>query len=240
MKKIITLVLAIALLMTSIVAIAETKATPNINSFATMTTKYNEGAGIITIKLSKPVDRLLVKWAEKGAEPEELAVGEDGVATALTWGHKYMPGTKQIYNTSADRVKTTYTTDEEFLGYDVKTSEKVYKSTTTKKIEKGNWITVKEGPARPLTYGDVDKQIAAYKAQYKYDNYEIVAPQKVTLNGVETEYPGYIKGTSESVLQTVLATPADTAYMTVQGEWAVYYNREGKIVGIEAYEEGMF
>ena len=239
MKKIITLVLAIALLMTSIVAIAETKATPNINSFATMTTKYNEGAGIITIKLSKPVDHLYVVWNDKSGN-EELAVGEDGVATALTWGHKYMPGTKQVYNTWTPREKTTYKTDEEFLGYDVKTSEKVYKSTTVKTTEKGNWVTVKEGPARPLSYGDVDKQIAAYKAQYKYDNYEIVEPQKVTVNGVVTEYPGYIKGTSESKLQTVIATPADTAYITVQGEFAVYYNRVGKIVGIEAYEEGMF
>ncbi|MBQ7655330.1 MAG: hypothetical protein IJI53_05555, partial [Clostridia bacterium] len=77
MKKIVTLVLAIALLMTSVVAIAETHATPNINSFATMKVKYDESNRIYTITLSKPVDRLLIKWAEKGAEPEELAVGED-------------------------------------------------------------------------------------------------------------------------------------------------------------------
>ena len=91
MKKIITLVLALALVLTSVVAIAEAveapaapKGAPNVNSFATMKTKYNEKNHIITITLSKPVDRLLVKWAEKGAEPEELAVGEDLKATALT------------------------------------------------------------------------------------------------------------------------------------------------------------
>ena len=67
MKKVITLVLAIALLLTSVVALAD--GTPNINSFAKMTTKTSEGNGVITITLTKPVDRLLVNWAEKGAEP---------------------------------------------------------------------------------------------------------------------------------------------------------------------------
>ena len=79
MKKIITLVLAVALLMTSVMAFAETKGTPNINSFAKMTTKTDEAAGIITITMSKMVDRLLVNWVNKGAEPEELAY----VVTAL-------------------------------------------------------------------------------------------------------------------------------------------------------------
>ena len=36
--------------------------------------------------------------------------------------------------------------------------------------------------------------------------------------------------------QTVVATPDQTAFMTVQGDWAVYYNRSGKIVGIELFE----
>ena len=121
MKKIITLVLALALVLTSVVAIAETHATPNINTFATMKTKYNEKAGVITITLSKPVDRLLVKWAEKGAEPEELAVDENLQATALTWGHKYMPGTTQYYATWVDvNQKVTY--DATVLGYDVENS----------------------------------------------------------------------------------------------------------------------
>ncbi len=49
MKKVITLVLAIALVLTSVVAIAETHATPNVNSFATMKTKYDEKNHIITM-----------------------------------------------------------------------------------------------------------------------------------------------------------------------------------------------
>ena len=41
------------------------------------------------------------------------------------------------------------------------------------------------------------------------------------------------------IFSTVIATAGDVAFMTVQGEWAVYYNRAGKIVGIE-YFEGQF
>ena len=64
---------------------------------------------------------------------------------------------------------------------------------------------------------------------------------KVPLDRVN---PGYIQGVSVKTevnkkLGTVIATPAQTAYMTVQGEWAVYYNRAGKIVGIE-YFDGQF
>lgn len=112
MKKIVTLVLAIALLMTSVVAIAETKATPNINTFAKMTTKFIEGSATqakrYEIKLSKPVTKLWVLWAEKGAEPEELAVDENLSATALAVEHKYMPGIKQSIGTA----RKSFTTKE--------------------------------------------------------------------------------------------------------------------------------
>jgi hypothetical protein len=60
---------------------------------------------------------------------------------------------------------------------------------------------------------------------------------------------GYIQGFSVTVEQntkidlptapvvsTVSATPLQTAFMTVQGEWAVYYNRAGRIVGIEKFD----
>lgn len=107
MKKIVTLVLAIALLMTSVVAIAESKAIPNINTFAKMTTKFIEGsdreAKRYEIKLSKPVDKLWILWAEKGAEPDELAVDENLCATALAVEHKYMPGIKQSIGTSSKK-----------------------------------------------------------------------------------------------------------------------------------------
>jgi len=270
MKKIITLVLALALVLTSVVAIAEAveapaapKGTPNVNSFATMKTKYNEGAGVITITLSKPVDRLLVNWAEKGAEPEELAVGEDLKATALTWGHKYMPGTEQKYVTEIDGVtlnnKNTVSYTAQVIGYDIPSSEVVYKTGSKKSpsymngntvafVYEANFPKVELLPygtgkgESPLTVSD---QIASYKSQYPGLNYDIVLPHSYTPvgGGKTVTVNGYIQlesiitnGIDPESIQAVEATPAQTAYMTVQGEWAVYYNRAGKIVGIELFD----
>ena len=130
MKKVITLVLAIALVLTSVVALAD--GTPNINSFATMKVKYHElksepwGAPAYwEITLSKPVDRLLINWSGKGEEPEELAVDENLKATALKGSHKYMPGTSQYYATWVS-VNHKVVMDEVYLGKDICSSEEVY------------------------------------------------------------------------------------------------------------------
>lgn len=260
MKKVITLVLALALVLTSVVAIAESveapaapKGTPNINTFATMKTKYNEGAGVITITLSKPVDRLLVKWAEKGAEPEELAVDENLQATALTWGHKYMPGTTQYYATWVDvNQKVTY--DATVLGYDVENSETVYNIKDKFSGHEDHlafeyqyvYPEVELDPDAPIS---IEDQIASYKAEFvgADEDYIIVLPfEYVDATGKTIKVNGSIKladetfdGIDPKSIQTVIATPGQTAFMTVQGEWAVYYNRAGKIVGIE-YFDGQF
>jgi dipeptidyl aminopeptidase/acylaminoacyl peptidase len=258
MKKVITLVLAIALVLSSVVALAA--GTPNINSFATMKVKYvgakfgnqnwNKNANYYLITLSKPVDRLLVKWAEKGAEPEELAVGEDLTATAIAWGHKYMPGTSQYYATWVS-VNNLEVYDEVILGYDVETSEAVY--TSWLDSSSGSALALEYetvGPERelvPETNRSIADQIADYKAAYPgnddYD-YIIVEPvQYVDEDGNTVWSYGYIMldciedGLNVSVVN---ATPDQTAFMTVQGEWAVYYNRHGDIVGVEPFVDGMF
>ena len=315
MKKVITLVLAIALVLTSVVAIAETveapaapKGTPNINSFAKMTTKYNESAGYITITLKGgKVDRLLVKWAEKGAEPEELAIDENGVATALTWGHKYMPGTEQKLGTSTIKDSSEVIRDEKptmIPATDVKASEWVYKAKTeeskgsrdnpayflqtTTKSEKNRiyayTVTNEDGEdeviyeldffdeaghSKYITADNID-YLAWYYEEYVnpgFDSYEVEKPSKVIVTKKGTDkfgnpiteevdvkkykdnkYPIYEEGSIQGVtvktevnkkLGTVIATPAQAAFYTVQGEWAVYYNRAGKIVGIE-YFDGQF
>lgn len=251
MKKIITLVLALALVLTSVVAIAEAveapaapKGTPNVKSFATMKTKYDERNHIITITLSKPVDRLLVKWAEKGAEPEELAVDENLQATALTWGHKYMPGTTQYYATWVS-VNRLVVKDEVYLGKDICKSEDVYKSYDKKVSGKELAFEYRtEYPIRELdskTCPDVSQEIAKYKRDYPTVDgyYDILIPY---IDEFNVYHPGYIQlieeydGIDPKSIQTVIATPDQTAYMTVQGEWAVYYNRAGKIVGIELFD----
>ena len=250
MKKVITLVLAIALLLTSVVALAD--GTPNINSFAKMKVKYvgakfgnqnwNTGANYYEITLTKPVDRLLIKWAEKGAEPEELQVDDNLQATAIAWGHKYMPGTTQSYNRSVkwSTGLTVNTYEEDFVGYDVKTSERIYAKkapTTTTEANKIGTKTV--GPKRELTdMNTYKKEIASYMALYGLTSADcvIVEPIEVDKDGAKIVVPGYIKGAKTTPISTVSATAGQTAFMTVQGEWAVYYNRAGNIVGIEKFD----
>ncbi|MBR5109291.1 MAG: hypothetical protein IK099_03765 [Clostridia bacterium] len=270
MKKIITLVLAVAMLMTSVVALAETHATPNISTFATMKTKTNEGAHTITITLSKPVDRLLVNWAEKGAEPEELAVDENLKAVALTWGHKYMPGTTQYYATAwADEIQEL---TEGVIGYEPDTSEAIY-------ALDGNVVVIKEvkfgttvsnpgvptkrvyinGPERVFTGEAAEKfvnadgtlkttewnaAIKAYMDQYGFTAKEMITVEPyydtegnlvASIQGLDS-CPDVVRNPN---FQTVIANRSQRAFFTVQGEWAVYYNRYGQIVGIE-YFEGQF
>ena len=266
MKKVVTLVLAIALVLTSVVALAD--GTPNINSFATMKVKYHElksepwGAPAYwEITLSKPVDRLLINWSGKGEEPEELAVDENLKATALRGSHKYMPGTEQEYVTEIDGVtlnnKNTTNFSATVLGYDVASSEVVYRTSEsyspsymyTNKVGtvafeyEYNYPTVVLDPDAPIS---VDDQIDSYKNLYPgFDwEYTIVRPYTyVTSSGVTISVKGSIvkdsdvlDGIDPESIQAVKATPLQTAFMTVQGEWAVYYNRAGRIVGIEKFD----
>ena len=285
MKKIAALVLAIALLMTSVVAIAETHATPNISSFATMKVKYDESNRIYTITLSKPVDRLLIKWAEKGAEPEELAVGEDLQATAIAWGHKYMPGTTQRLGTSTFKVgkgdgEVYYNDETSEWAYSYsdttgnKPSSPVYFRETTTTGPKMNvyaWgnngnnapkgytlEVVIDGELQWWDFDTLEELEFAYNQYtgFQYGTLDLVAPKSIVSKGTgkdnfgnkTDELIGYKDGTiqgknvsrsTNTKLGTVVATPAQTAFMTVQGDWAVYYNRAGKIVGIE-YFDGQF
>ncbi len=287
MKKIFALILAIALLMTSVAAFAESveaekpKGTPNINTFATMKVKYIGGKFNSTtphlgtdnyylITLSKPVDRLLINWTEKGAEPEELAVDENLQATAIAWGHKYMPGTTQSYATwGGDK---TIEDDEWFRGYDLGTSEKIF---TEEKASTAWWWffnddTCDNDPPQYYVWTKSPKRVISalecldengefdeyaydnlvwdYLLQYsdedlsnvKKDSLEIVRPR---VNARGNLIDGSIQFTYKChtnvvnpYFQTVVATPDQTAFMTVQNGWAVYYNRAGKIVGIELFE----
>ena len=252
MKKVITLVLAIALVLTSVVALAD--GTPNINSFATMKVKYHElksepwGAPAYwEITLSKPVDRLLINWSGKGEEPEELAVDENLKATALKGSHKYMPGTSQYYATWVS-VNHKVVMDEVYLGKDICSSEEVYRDYVVS--ESGKDAAFKHEHLYPVrildseTCPDVNAEIEKYKSDYPtlWGYYDIQKPTVITVDGKDVVVPGSIQlieeydGINPKSIQTVNATPLQTAFMTVQGEWAVYYNRAGRIVGIEKFE----
>ena len=239
------------------------------------------------ITLSKPVDRLLINWAEKGAEPEELAVDENLKATALKGNHKYMPGTTQsrkalpVAPEAPDPTVAHDTVEKDWV--EVKPSEWVYKTVKTTEEKRNNPVNYVETTTKeskwyyPKGYEYTDKDwefiVEAYKLQYPSDDYEIVRPGPVTKTvevkdkfgnvstkqepvknerGVVLYHDGYIQGISVKteknekvdlpvapeapVVSTVDANPLQTAFMTVQGEWAVYYNRAGRIVGIEKFD----
>ena len=244
MRKITALVLAIILVLTSVMAVADTQATPNITTFATMKTKYNERRHTITITLSKDVDRLLVNWAEIGAEPEELLVNEDLKATALTWNHKYMPGTTQYFATWETDVNKEL--KEKYKGTDKVTKKRIYEANGYKMTgDKSGpvWSVTEVGPVRSLEYGKADSQIDEYKAYYGFDEYNIVMPyQYLNEKGKKVTVKGSLQGRRNPYnvvnpdFQTVIATPVQIASMTEQDGWAVYYNRAGKIVGIEFFD----
>ncbi len=292
MKKIITLVLAIALVLTSIVAFAEDveapaapKGTPNINSFATLTVKYHEmkaepwgGPAYWEITLSKPVDRLLINWTGKGEEPEELAVDENLTATALRGTHKYMPGTTQSYKAKPVAPAPKVAQDTLQKGWvEVEPSQYAYRIVNGYNGKRDGVVNIVETTTKEQKWvlkawdlDNIDYIIHLYKEEYPAANYEIVLPKLVTKTVVgkdkfgnvkEYEQPvldfhgnkvytdGYIQGytvtTEENPdapiptaprISTVAATPVQTAFMTVQDGWAVYYNRAGRIVGIEVFE----
>ena len=148
--------------------------------------------------------------------------------------------------------KVTY--DATVLGYDVENSETVYNIKDKFSGHEDHlafeyqyvYPEVVLDPNAPIS---IEDQIASYKAEFvgADEDYIIVLPfEYVDATGKTIKVNGSIKladetfdGIDPKSIQTVIATPGQTAFMTVQGEWAVYYNRAGKIVGIE-YFDGQF
>ena len=146
--------------------------------------------------------------------------------------------------------------DEDYLGKDICTSEDVYKDYVV--AESGKTLAFEHEhlfPVRILdseTCPDVNAEIDKYMRDYPiaYDEngdplgyYDIQKPTVVKdADGNDVVVPGYIQliekydGIDPESIQTVIATPDQAAFLTVQGEWAVYYNRAGKIVGIELFD----
>ena len=116
MKKLITMLLALAMACTSAAALADVYVpkhiseydglpyTPALSTFAAMRTKrerktywenqvyHDDYEDIVTIYLSKPVDSLIANWLGYMEEPEELEVSDELTATLDISGHKYQVG----------------------------------------------------------------------------------------------------------------------------------------------------
>ena len=105
MKKILTILLILALSMAVSVSLGEGKldvpkdardyadiADFNVEDFAEIKSKKEDF--YITVTLSKPVDWIAANWMGYREEPEELSVSDELTADFFTLGHKYQLGTK--------------------------------------------------------------------------------------------------------------------------------------------------
>jgi len=231
MKKIIALALAIALLLGCTVAFAESTEshpTPHISTFAKMHT-YDNGQ-YITITLDKAVDKLFVQWHNAGGKivPEELAVAEiNGAfeATALKNGHKYMPGTTQYYNTRYTNCELAAVQKSEIvLKADAEELE-LEKTITQFGLDHLGWKITQTDPT------------IIYKADAKEK--DGIAKDKAGNPIILGTKDGVIKATKQLLVQVVVANPGQEAYITLQGDWVVSYNRAGTIVKI-VYNDGIY
>lgn len=282
MKRFFVLVLSLVLLLTSVAVIAEgdiadadvyelpvVHATPHVNSFARIKVQYDEAVKLYTLTLSKPVDRILINWAEPGAEPEEVYFNDELVCYVFATGHKYRPGVEQRYvtDTTVETVTMKYKLNNETGKQEVVVDKRVvdeHKDPITRRNIIYKTVTIQ--PVVQLNYNeDFELKIAAYMNEFPGLKYEIVRPDivyfdkevvdafgnKITVkevmhddNGNVVYSTGYIKGYSEEtefspVMGTTVYGSKQIAFMTVQGEWAVYYNLKGTIVDV-LYYEGQF
>lgn len=247
MKKIIALALAIALLLGCTVAFAESTEshpTPNISSFAKLTTKDN--GQYITITMDKPVDKLFVNWAEQKAVPEELAVEEiNGVytATALRIGHKYMPGVKgagsAVNWTNVSYEYTVVASEALGMEKDAKGNDswtETYKKAAEilnnlKKNYAGKYNDIEIALpeyvyAKDLKTGeDLTEKYTYTKNGVKYIDIKKLDAVAVNDGEIDLVFVQKVVDLTKPHPSTIKATKNDTAFITVQGDWIVEYNR---------------
>ncbi len=107
MKKLICILMTLAIIMTVSASLAEVKpdvptdtrvysdiADYDVEDFAKLKVKMDEF--FATVTLSKPVDSIQANWMGYQESPEELFVSEDLTANYFLLGHKYQVGTHWI------------------------------------------------------------------------------------------------------------------------------------------------
>ena len=212
MKKIAALVLALALLCSCTLAMAESHPTPHISTFAGMSTK--DHGTWIEITLTKPVDMLFVNWQGKGEKIEELAVTEDLKASVITVGHKYMPGVR--FNNAGPWRK------------DPASIMPIPCDATPEQIA-CLWGQFKLlNPVCPKI------DLPYYECIDLNDNDECSAEDGDCILCAPGEMYTLYK-----VATAAFAGPYQVAYITVQGDFIVSYSRNGTIVKIE-YNDGKY
>lgn len=245
MKKILTMVLAFALLLTSAAAFAESHPTPPVSTFAQLTVKTSDTA--YTFAFTKPVDRLFVNWTEG---IQEYLVDENLRAYAFRAGHKFLAGITEHYsNAKSVLVYNGKTLLWEDIQIDPVTGKEVIQETKTySRIE-----TVKGTDNMEHKLRDFIKKYGS-KYEIEYDEPQQVFETVVDEEGNTVEVPKldkdgnpvYIDGEIRAYTMktkyfaTNVATPDQIAFITLQDEWIVCYNRSGKIVSIEYFDGDEF
>ena len=245
MKKRIPLILAFALLFTSIAAAAETYPTPSFTTFAQMRVKCSDTG--YSFAFDRPVDRLFVNWTD-GSGLQELLIDEDLRAYAFRAGHKYLAGIQEHFSSSKSEI-------ERYRGQTLREDIEIDPVTGLEAIrETRNYQSI-----QTLKMDDkMEENILKFKKQYssKYE-IEIIEPKLLTVeytdaNGEVKESPvvdkdgnlvykdGEMRAFTVTMryFKTNIATPDQIAFITLQDdEWVVCYNRSGNIVGVEHYED---
>lgn len=231
------------MLLSNAVVLAESHPKPNINTFAEMRVKCNDYG--YSFAFSKPVDRLFVIWTD-GTGLQELYIDEDLRAYAFRLNHKYLAGIEEHYSGRRSLVEI-YGGEKltEDIQIDPATGlEAVRETRTYRKIQ-----------ALEMN-SKMEENIAKFKEKYKKYIVEIDMPEQMVVevkdaNGNVIEVPvldengdfvytvGEMRAYSVKIqyYKTNIATPDQRAFVTLQDdEWVVYYNRSGKIVSVEHYE----
>lgn len=186
MKKIASLLLALVLLSTATVALADDYA-PNLSRFAQM--KTQRIGNVIYITLTKPVDKLYVNWLGE-LRLAEVEISEDLTGMVLTSGHTYQPGVGRRNQLD----------------------------------ETPNFLSFRVVPAgsSPAAYAAAVAQSRTFLDEY----YNVLDRRSPTAGRDGFSYVYHT--TNMDSVPTLL----NRAYISIQGEFIVCYNRRGDIVDV--------
>ena len=246
MSKRAALILSLFFLFSIMPAFAESHPTPNINDFARMKVKISDSA--ISIAFDLPVDRLFINWTD-GSDPQELLVDENLKAYGFRAGHKYLPGIQEHVSNCVSRLvyngKTVLFEDIQIdpvtgreAVREIKTYQKIEKLKHTDDLEKKiREFTEKYGEKYQIEY-DEPKQVFDLFTDEQGYTYKLPRQDE---NGEDVYEDGEIRAYTFQVqyFATNIATPDQIAFITLQDEWIVCYNRSGQIVSVD-YNENQF
>lgn len=216
MKKIAALILAAVLLSSCAAALAE--GIPPLSTFAVMKTMTKDN--VVTVSLSKPVDKLYANWPAE-LTVVELAVGEDLKANVLLNGHSYQLGvTGNMVGYRPSIFSLKWASSKKYVDKFGNEVDPFAPAQAKKAVDKfGNEVK-----------SSIPAQTKGSKAGDKYSSSLSRIRSTIDQRGWGNAWR--MRGVH------ALASLEDRAYITLQGNWIVCYNRQGDIVEIASAGEG--